>query len=1488
MKWGVALAACCMWIQLGAQPAGGFSDSREQFIKELVQLLQDTRRDDCKQAAQQLMKVWPELGPLVQGDVHEVARSMQSRRMLTHPYFYKLALVTIAYQQGKPGADSWNSWKEVAVGVLANLRQGNNKQFDEYLDFSIGLFSGQLLYSTPSKTWKFRGGTYELLLQEKQPILSVADCDLVGLSETDSTVVYATEGQYYPLEEKWMGRGGRADWRRAGLDPEAVYVNLRHYQIDVRKSEYVADSAQLHYEGYRKAALYGTFRDKIHSALDTARLSYPRFLSSRTDLAFDDLIPHVRLRGGLELAGNRMAVFGNADAEAVLRIYRFDDQLGVLARSQRFSIRKDQEIHATQAYVKILYGKDSLVHLGIGLRYNAGKRELFLTRGRYGIFKSPFYDYYRGMEITPELVYWDMNEPELYLRNVAVTGKSTMVMESFDYYRAGRMDKFQGLADYNLIDRLKQIVDRSGERSFYAEDLAKRIDPKYSLDIIEPTLYKLVEEGFIDYDDRTKVVTIRAKTFRYVAAKQKKVDYDNIRLESETDGVNATVDMRSYDMKAEGIKSIALSDSSFVVVFPRDGKLTLGQNRNMEFSGALFAGRVDMSGDGISFDYSNFRLNLSHVDSLVINIPTGRRDASGAPIVGHIRSVISDLTGHLQIDSRDNRSGIKPLKQYPILTTTQPAYVYYDHASILNGVYERDKFYFQLDPFVFDSLQTFHWHQLAFKGKLVSDGIFPDLPQTLRIQDDLSLGFRTRLQSQPVYGGRGSFSNELSLSNKGLRGNGEFRFVTARIKVSDAVFFPDSVLSRADSLRMDATVFNGTEFPTVRGINSRMRWLPYQDSMLFRSDTNAFRLFDLKTTLAGTLVLQSSGLRGRGLVDWAEASLSSNDIGFGKNSLRTDSCDFLIKSLDVKKAALKTSDVSARIDFDKRIGDFRLNDEESNTVFPYNQYATTISEFRWNMDKKQLVFRAPKGSLADFTSLHPQQEGLAFQGTAAIYDLNDYVLRVSGVPAIDVVDSRFIPDSLKLVVEANARLRTLERARLFMDSVSQYHAFDSVTANISGRNAVKASGRYAYVNMTGKKQYFFCDDIGVFTDTADGQKRLYARARIDSTQRLWLLPRIAFKGTAQLVSSREPVVFRGFARLNIHHPRVVSEWFSINNALTADSTYLHFKDPVNEFRRPMLCGLVLDADSNDLYVSFFNAKKSSRDRNLFAVEGIVYYDSSKTEFVAGDRGKLLHGNSRGNIMRFNEKRGRVYGEGLMQLGFNFGMVRFVSAGTVSYDVNKEDPTFRLALGFDFPVEDDLLNLMASSVMKGNSDAEYADYASDQFTRAMAELLTPDQENKWKEQLNKTGFFVRSDELPYTIFLSDVELKWDKASKSFYNTGPFALAFIGKNSVATVVNGYLEMGYKRGGDFFRLFLPAGDEEDYYYYLDYANNNLQIASGERAFINMFNEIKPEKRRFEEDGKMFMYNIGSENKKNTFVNRMKFLQQEAAKAKQAQQKK
>jgi hypothetical protein len=306
----------------------------------------------------------------------------------------------------------------------------------------------------------------------------------------------------------------------------------------------------------------------------------------------------------------------------------------------------------------------------------------------------------------------------------------------------------------------------------------------------------------------------------------------------------------------------------------------------------------------------------------------------------------------------------------------------------------------------------------------------------------------------------------------------------------------------------------------------------------------------------------------------------------------------------------------------------------------------------------------------------------------------------------------------------------------------------------------------------------------------------------------------------------------------------------------------------------MTAGMVFDADSSDLYTSFFNAKKGSRDKNLFTANGIVYYDEKTKEFIAGDPNKILNEALRGNVLKYNDAIGKVSAEGKMSLGLNFGMVDIMSAGEITTDVNKNNPVFNVALGIRFDIDKDLLAIMTKSVAQGNYDQPDADYSSDAFQKALPEFLDPKKEKSFNEAFNTSSTLVSSEALPYTIFFSNVELKWDKTSKAFYSTKPFTIAFIGDKSIARVIPGYIELGYKRSGDYMNLFIPAGDE-DFWYYFNYAAGNMQIVAGEQPFNEALVNINPDKRRSDtKDGKSYQYNPGSENKKNTFVNRMKFL--------------
>ena len=75
--------------------------------------------------------------------------------------------------------------------------------------------------------------------------------------------------------------------------------------------------------------------------------------------------------------------------------------------------------------------------------------------------------------------------------------------------------------------------------------------------------------------------------------------------------------------------------------------------------------------------------------------------------------------------------------------------------SASEAAYHRDRFNYAVDPFVIDSLDNFANEDLLFTGELLAGGIVPDVVEPLRLMDDYSLGFTTRVASggTALYGG---------------------------------------------------------------------------------------------------------------------------------------------------------------------------------------------------------------------------------------------------------------------------------------------------------------------------------------------------------------------------------------------------------------------------------------------------------------------------------------------------------------------------------------------------------------------------------------------------------------------------------------------------------------------------------------------------------------------------------------------------------------
>ena len=353
---------------------------------------------------------------------------------------------------------------------------------------------------------------------------------------------------------------------------------------------------------------------------------------------------------------------------------------------------------------------------------------------------------------------------------------------------------------------IQKFINIKGDTDFSSLEFAKFSG--YPVEQIKPYLMNLANKGFLFYNSVTDIVTVQEKFKNYVNARLKKGDYDVIRFQSKISQskgdnsfiVNSLLNLDSRELEIKGVNYISISDSQKVFIRPYGGLIKVKKNRDFDFSGKISVGlgRFILFGQEFNFKYDDFKIDLNKIDSLQISVPIIpiERDDYGNEKLVKIKTVIQSVSGNLRIDEPTNKSGLKKdsFPQYPIFKSFDNSYIYYDRPSTFGGVYNREKFYFYLDTFEIDSLESYSGKGLRFPGTFESAGIFPVFNDTLTMMNDYSLGFERETPSNgfQLYGGKAIYRNKIFLSNNGLMGNGELEYLSSNTKSNEIYFFPDS------------------------------------------------------------------------------------------------------------------------------------------------------------------------------------------------------------------------------------------------------------------------------------------------------------------------------------------------------------------------------------------------------------------------------------------------------------------------------------------------------------------------------------------------------------------------------------------------------------------------------------------------------------------------------------------------------------------------
>jgi hypothetical protein len=268
------------------------------------------------------------------------------------------------------------------------------------------MFHEGILFQSSSFSWFISDSSLNLEYDTAIRVI-YKKANLTCASKKDTSIILNTVGVFYPQTQEWEGQKGRVTWERVSFDPDSVYADLSSYRIDLKFSEYHADTVKLVNKKYFKEPLFGELIEKVLSSPPGPGSSYPQFNSYLKNYEIRNLYKDIDYQGGFSIEGARVIGSGEIDKNASLFILK-DGKIQAHIRSNAFRIQGDQ-ITANPASLSILTAGDSIYHPGLQLKYFNDKRQLVMFRPESGISQSPFFNGFHEIDMDCGAIYWNLD-----------------------------------------------------------------------------------------------------------------------------------------------------------------------------------------------------------------------------------------------------------------------------------------------------------------------------------------------------------------------------------------------------------------------------------------------------------------------------------------------------------------------------------------------------------------------------------------------------------------------------------------------------------------------------------------------------------------------------------------------------------------------------------------------------------------------------------------------------------------------------------------------------------------------------------------------------------------------------------------------------------------------------------------------------------------------------------------------------------------------
>lgn len=1407
-----------------------------------------------------------------------VSGMLAARQMRPVPHFYDFIVTLNYFIENKSQRSVLDNWL-LGLSVIAFNKKLSNDNIDTYFRNSVSTIKENVLFESASVKWKIKN--YKLSFSHDTTVyILVKNATLTCYVQKDSTEIYNVTGTYYPEYQQFIGTKGVVTWEKAGYPGKDVFADLSKYTINLKKSNFSVDSAKLTYSTYFKQPVLGLLADQVVSITNKEKATFPRFETYDSEFKIKDIFKGVNYEGGLKFEGATIKGSGKNTLPAKITLLR-NDTLYLRIKSKEFLFSKTG-LSSQESSMSLYLGKDSIYHSTLGFSYLSATRQVNLFRTNNPVSKSPYFDSYHNMDMYFEYLSWNMNESKIFLSRARGASIGLAQFESASFFNSDYFLKLMGLDNYHPLNRLMKFAEWFYSETFPVEDFAKWLNKP--LESVTGLCIDLANKGFVYYDPIRNEITIKQKTKDFLASYSKKKDYDMINIVSETKAPtdNAILDLKKYGMTINGVRGIVLSDSQKVAIYPYNRQLILGRNRDISFDGVVQAGLFTVFGHKFAFSYDTFKIRLQRIDSIKIAVETDKKDQLGRPIIVDVDNLIQLGTGELYIDDPNGKSGLKSLKEYPIIDAKSYSYIYYDKIPGMEDVYKEKNIYFKVDPFIYKNIDHYTNQDIKVSGEFVGGNILEPMHQFLVIQENNSLGFNMNIPPEgiSVYKGRARLFKFLSMSNKGLIGSGSLKHLTSTTVSDEFKFFPDSMLTMASTFNIERDS-SGT-FPVLTSKDASIKWLTVSDE--WNATLGAGKTFDMfgnGTLLDGKISLLPSKLNGSGIINLTDSRVTSNLFSFTSNTIKADTADYNLKSLSTSGYSFIADNANTEINFDNKTALFRLNTDSSSVKFPEIQYICRMTDFSYKMDTRILSMEQKGKSNTplltrdnllhlDFAHLdkptflatNNMSDTVAFSSWKGSYHLDQEYIEAENINYIHVADALIQPENGKIIINRRAKIQPLENAII---AINHKYVLHSAKVDIESTKKYTGSGVYDYIGENKDIQQIEFPELEVDTATTN------ARGYIPPSQKFMLSPAFTFNGDVALSAKADNLFFTGAAGILNDCSKLVSYPLKFKGPINPENVMI----PVGEKPRDINDNLVysgsfINLDSIHIYPAFLSSQKSYTDVGIIKSDGWLYYDKSKSRYVITSREKIADPTLPGNLVAFDKNFCVLSSEGKMDFGANFDLVKLISAGRISHSLDSGKVNIEAMLALDFYFSPEALKLMSDEI-RMMPTLKPVNSASELNKKGMIDLLGQNVASQLKEGTDFGSLKNLPKEYTYKLLLNDVNLYWNESTSSFRSKGKIGIGFIGPQPINSYVDGFIEIQRRRSGDVFDVYLK-GDAATWYYF-SYFKGVMMTQSGNSEYNVLISKIKLNDRKDPRSSVRvpYTYMISVEDRLGKFLQRM-----------------